>query len=111
MLLSMESRLLINSDFLNFLLNKIRKSLKIHFSVKYDPITMRLELFESLKHAVEYEKPFVDKIRFSNFLLNKIRKSLKIHFSVKYDPITMRLELFKSHRHASEYGKPIVKNF
>jgi hypothetical protein len=81
--------------------------LKIHFSVKYDPITMGLELFKSYKHAVEYEKPIVDKLRFLNFLFNKMRKSLKIHFSVKYDPITMRLELFESRKHAAEYGKPI----
>jgi hypothetical protein len=45
--------------FLNFLLNKIRKSLKIHFSVKYNPITMGLELFESHKHAVEYGRSFI----------------------------------------------------
>jgi hypothetical protein len=36
---------------------KIRKALKIRFSVKYDPITMRLELFESRKHAAEYGMP------------------------------------------------------
>jgi hypothetical protein len=82
--------------------------LKIHFSVKYDPITMRLELFESHKHAVEYGKPIVDKIRFLNFLFNKIRKSLKIHFSVKYDPITMGLELFMSYKHAVEYDRSFI---
>jgi hypothetical protein len=59
MLLSMENQLLTKSDFLNFLFNKIRQSLKIRFSVKYDPISVELELFESRKHALEYGRSFI----------------------------------------------------